>query len=376
MLVPRTSTRVPCRRKWWIRRSGSGLSAFLVGLVTAVGRIVFRIKAFFSGMMDAINEAMGPIDEILLPVRLAVAELMLALGELFGGMDTEAVGGATSAWAGFGKLLGGLVGAFSRIGEALAPLLARIFGGEITTGTSAWETFGTILGGTVALAVNLVATGLGIIVNGVNMLVNGLTFVVSIFTGDIPAAAGAFRAILESWGEGFALIGDLFGVGDSIRGAWADVMAYFDSINLFESGAKLMATFADGIKSLAMAPLEAVTGALTWVRNLLPFSDAKTGLRLLLWNTRHPLCVRKSQKPEPLHRVRSPRPMQTEKAQLQRWIACLWVCNEHRRTEFASHTWRSGTTSHAAYCADLSTANPPWLLQNVCLRLRVCAAFL
>lgn len=350
-------------------------AAGLVGLVTAVGRIVFRIKAFFSGMMDAVNDAMGPIDEILLPVRLAVAELMLALGELFGGMDTEAVGGATSAWAGFGKLLGGLVGdaltytakglallvegirfvidgalslaerfsgsvvgafergagvfvgvgqrlqsfykgvwnmfsrgmeivgqtagrvfsrmgdvfssvirlgenigtAFSRIGEALAPLLARIFGGEITTGTSAWETFGTILGGTVALAVNLVATGLGIIVNGVNMLVNGLTFVVAIFTGDIPAAAGAFRAILESWGEGFALIGDLFGVGDSIRGAWAEVMGFFDSINLFESGAKLMATFADGIKSLAMAPLEAVTNALTWVRDLLPFSDAKTG---------------------------------------------------------------------------------------------------
>lgn len=73
------------------------------------------------------------------------------------------------------------------------------------------------------------------------------------------------------------MIGDLFGVGDSIRGAWAEVMGFFDSINLFESGAKLMATFADGIKSLAMAPMEAVTGALTWVRNLLPFSDAKTG---------------------------------------------------------------------------------------------------
>ncbi|MEG2140880.1 MAG: hypothetical protein RRY20_08865, partial [Bilophila sp.] len=306
---------------------------------------------------------------------LAVAELMLAIGDLFGSMDGSAVGGATSAWAGFGKVLGGAVGsaltyaakglallvegirfvvdgareladrfggrvvktfqqgaasfisvgqklqsffsgvwnmltrgmgivgqtagrvfarmgdvfssvvrlagsigtAFSRVGETLTPLLAKIFGSQVSTGSSMWETFGTMLGGTVALAVDLVATGLGLLVNAVDMLVNGLTFVVSIFTGDIPAAAGAFRAIIDGMGQGLALLGDLFGVGDAIRAAWAGIMGFFDGINLFESGAKLLSTFADGIKSMAMAPVNAVSDALSGVREYLPFSDAHTG---------------------------------------------------------------------------------------------------
>ena len=44
-----------------------------------------------------------------------------------------------------------------------------------------------------------------------------------------------------------------------------------------QSGAKILTTFTEGIKSAISAPVNAVKGALQKIRNMLPFSDAKTG---------------------------------------------------------------------------------------------------
>lgn len=44
-----------------------------------------------------------------------------------------------------------------------------------------------------------------------------------------------------------------------------------------QSGAKILTTFTEGIKSATSAPINAVKGALQKIRNMLPFSDAKTG---------------------------------------------------------------------------------------------------
>lgn len=55
-------------------------------------------------------------------------------------------------------------------------------------------------------------------------------------------------------------------------------MAITDKYQEFkDSGAKLITTFTDGIKSAISAPVEAVRGGLQNIRNMLPFSDAKTG---------------------------------------------------------------------------------------------------
>lgn len=51
-----------------------------------------------------------------------------------------------------------------------------------------------------------------------------------------------------------------------------------DSISWFrESGEKIITTFTDGIKSSINKPAETVKGGLQKIRNMLPFSDAKTG---------------------------------------------------------------------------------------------------
>lgn len=44
-----------------------------------------------------------------------------------------------------------------------------------------------------------------------------------------------------------------------------------------QSGAKIMDTFTEGIRSAINKPVEAVKGGLQKIRNMLPFSDAKTG---------------------------------------------------------------------------------------------------
>ncbi|EES73444.1 phage tail tape measure protein, TP901 family [Paenibacillus sp. oral taxon 786 str. D14] len=59
---------------------------------------------------------------------------------------------------------------------------------------------------------------------------------------------------------------------NAIKNFFAGIPAWFR-----ESGAKIIDTMVEGIKSVAMKPVEAVKGVLQKVRNLLPFSDAKEG---------------------------------------------------------------------------------------------------
>lgn len=58
-----------------------------------------------------------------------------------------------------------------------------------------------------------------------------------------------------------------------INKAWQ----YLKSIDWSEAGKSILQTLINGIKSMAMAPVEAVKNAFGKLRDLLPFSDAKTG---------------------------------------------------------------------------------------------------
>lgn len=52
---------------------------------------------------------------------------------------------------------------------------------------------------------------------------------------------------------------------------------WLSGFSLFEMGKNLLSTLANGIKAAVSAPVEAVKGALSKVRDFLPFSDAKVG---------------------------------------------------------------------------------------------------
>lgn len=210
-------------------------AAGLEGLVTSVARIVYRVKEYFAGLWDALD--FGPALRILEP-----------------------------AFAQLGAVL-----------DHVGSLLSRVFGSQSQEAGSGARQLGAVVGGVLTKALELLAGAASVVVQGVDNLIRIFDFLLAIFTGDAPAAAEALRSVFEGIGELFARVGDLFGVGDAIREAWAEVMSFLDGIDLFECGAKLLTTLVDGIKSAASGLVDTVKGVFSDIRDMLPFSDAKTG---------------------------------------------------------------------------------------------------
>ena len=210
-------------------------AAGLAGLVTTVARIVYRIREFFAGLWDALD--FSPLAEAFAPVGRALSNILNAIGGLF----------------------------------------SRVFGGEVSSSAENVRSLGSAIGSGLNAALEFLAGLLGIVAQGVENFSNIIGFLVSVLTGDVASASEYLRAMFEGIGEMFARFGDLFGVGDAIREAWAEVMAFLDGINLFESGAKLISTLVDGIKSAAMAPVNAISDVFSSMREYLPFSDAHVG---------------------------------------------------------------------------------------------------
>ena len=417
-------------------------AAGLVGLVTTVSRVVYRIQAVFKGFSKALSNAFARIDVIFVPVRLAVAELMQALSGLFGLFTGNEVTSAASSWEAFGAALGEIAGG---VLEGLATGFAwlvdgvRLFAsviGHLIDGVSAlcgwlldlggatneanaaadpfaWSNLGKVLGyvlglfvawkaallavrgvmvavfaatkawaavqwvlnaamsanpiGLVVIAIaGLIAAGAWLVQNwdeiaawwhdlwggiaawagekwnaikgtitGVwDSIISGITgfgasilsglqgmwdtvkngvraawegylsllsaFWGSILSGLLDFGAAVISGLQSVWGtvgnaagaawEGIvglvsgtwaAIISGLSAFGtsllDGVTAAWNAVLEFFGGLNLFESGAKLLSTFVDGIKSMASSVVESVEGVFTKVREYLPFSDAHVG---------------------------------------------------------------------------------------------------
>lgn len=96
----------------------------------------------------------------------------------------------------------------------------------------------------------------------------------------ISRADGCRRAIEAPRGHAksttFTFKDDLhaavYGYKHYIKNAVSGAVTWF-----FESGKRIVSTFANGIKSAFSSAVEAVKGGLQKIRNLLPFSDAKEG---------------------------------------------------------------------------------------------------
>lgn len=373
-------------------------AAGLVGLVTTVSRVVYRIQAVFKGFSKALSNAFARIDVIFVPVRLAVAELMQALSGLFGLFTGNEVTSAASSWEAFGAALGEIAGgvleglatgfawlvdgvrlfasvighlidgvsalcgwlldlggatneanaaadpfAWSNLGKVLGYVLGLFVAWKaallavrgvmvaVSAATKAWAAVQWVLNaamsanpiGLVVIAIaGLIAAGAwlvqnwdeiaawwndlwggiaawtvekwdaitGTITGAWDSIISGITgFGVSILSGlqgVWDTASGAASAAWEGIkgivsGAWDAIVGGIAGFGASllagITEAWNAVLEFFGGLNLFESGAKLLSTFVDGIKSMASSVVESVEGVFTKVREYLPFSDAHVG---------------------------------------------------------------------------------------------------
>lgn len=210
-------------------------AAGLVGVVTTVARVVHRIREFFAGIWDGLNFDGAVV--ALTPAILKVRDLFDSLGELIG----------------------------------------RVFGTEVKSASSEARGLGEILGGVLSWGLELVATVIANVVRGVDTLVSLFRWICAILTGDWTTATAMAENIWNNFCDSLMAFADLFRVGDWIRDAWAKATEWLSTIDLFESGARLLDTFKEGILSKVESLKQTFSDALSKLRNLLPFSDAKEG---------------------------------------------------------------------------------------------------
>lgn len=249
-------------------------AAGLTGLVTTIARIIFRIQAAFAGFQQVIAEAFAVLDMMLLPVRRAVSGVLQAVSRLFGAFKGDEVTSSAATWEMFGRALGGVL--VIMVGAKAAMLAYHGAVIAVTAITKAWTAAQWLLN------VALNANPIGLVVAAVALLAGAALWLVQnwervsewwkgLWEGVATWAENAWESVLASVSAfGISLV-------EAIRGAWESVTAFFSEFSLFDSGAKLLSTFVDGIKSMAMAPVEAISGVLSKVREYLPFSDAHLG---------------------------------------------------------------------------------------------------
>ena len=157
----------------------------------------------------------------------------------------------------------GVLGAFESGFNALDSLT----GGRLSGLKAIYEEHGGGIQGAAAVTVEGVK---GIFGAGYSFL-DGLTGgKLSEITGKFSTAMGGLpRSAREKLAEAqAAFLSGLNGVKNTVTGA----VTWF-----FDSGRKIVTTFASGIRSAFSGAVDAVRGGLQKIRNLLPFSDAKEG---------------------------------------------------------------------------------------------------
>lgn len=210
-------------------------AAGLEGLVTSVARIVYRIKEYFAGLWDALD---------------------------------------------FGPMLRALEPAFAKFGELVdlaGSLLALVFGASCNSAGNEARALGEIVGGALTWVFEALGTSISVAINIIDAIVASLMYLVALFQGDFTAAAQLAQRVWDDLCAAFTSITDLFGVTDALRDAWNGVVEFFTGIDLSECGRAILNTLIDGITSAAGGLVDTVKGVFSDIRDMLPFSDAKTG---------------------------------------------------------------------------------------------------
>ena len=105
----------------------------------------------------------------------------------------------------------------------------------------------------------------------------GFTFLDNLTGGKLSEISGKFTTamsgIVQGIGQKFTEAGSAFMTGlGNIKNTVTGAVTWF-----FDSGKKIVSTFANGIRSAFSGAVDAVKSGLQKIRNLLPFSDAKEG---------------------------------------------------------------------------------------------------
>lgn len=171
---------------------------------------------------------------------------------------------------GLGSILGVVQSVFSGIGNAIEHVMGAAkatVDEKLGNMKTAYEEHGGGIRGVAAAALE-----------GVKGIYSaGFTFIDNLTGGKLSAVKEKFSSIMTSIGQGvsqkFVAVQTAFSNGiETVKSKVSGAVSWF-----FTSGQRVVTTFANGIKSAFSNAVDAVKGGLQKIRNMLPFSDAKTG---------------------------------------------------------------------------------------------------
>ncbi|WP_027178200.1 phage tail tape measure protein [Maridesulfovibrio bastinii] len=233
-------------------------TAGLLGVVTIISRVIYRVMAVSEGFSSALSGVWSMISSAFLPV-------INALGDAFSSLFS---------------ILGSISGMFGKVISA--------------TDAGPWRTLGTIVGSVVraafwvlGTAIRIALTPLTLVIKIVGLVLKALVGLASYLPSFGTIIGSVFQGILSFFGglwdgvlSGLSMMTDgikwaflnLTPVGWLIQ-AFSGITSFFDGLSLRDAGAKLIGTLVDGIKSMIMAPVDAVTSVFDKIRDLWPFSN-------------------------------------------------------------------------------------------------------
>ncbi len=272
-----------------------------VGFVTGFGKALssipdllttVQIKAMYAG--DALKAGFSNVKNFASGAVTGIKNVAMSIGNM---AKTAAISGATA----LKNMVVGLVGiarqAITTAVTAMPGLIASVWGftAALLANPITWIIISIVALITAIILLwqnwdSVVAWIQGVWNGFVNGIKAGFDWIMNLFSGMptwLQVAIAAFMPfigipllIINNWGSIVSFFTGLWGgITDAFRNGIEGVKNFITGTLAWfrESGAKILTTFTDGIKSAVSAPIEAVKGGLQKIRNLLPFSDAKEG---------------------------------------------------------------------------------------------------
>ena len=256
--------------------------------VDKAGSVVEKVSSWVSENEELASGIMHTV--LTVGIVLSVLGVLMAVIGGVGVAIVKTTTVVTSMWSAVKMLKGGFE--TLQIVTMYAGDGLKVFGARMIASAASAKSFVIGLAG---MAKQAIVTGVqalpGLIASvwsfTAALLANPITWVVI----GIIALIAAIILLQQNWDSVTAWMSNTWnGFVNGISTGWSNVKASFtsgiqgikDSItNSYEwfraSGAKILTTFTEGIKSAISVPVEAVKGGLARIRKLLPFSDAKEG---------------------------------------------------------------------------------------------------
>jgi TP901 family phage tail tape measure protein len=220
---------------------------WIVVAIVAAAVLIYKywgpIKGFFVGVWDGIKGAWGAVVGFFTGIW---ANIKSAFQESF-------IKGVITVLSYIT-----IVGIFIRIFAAVWPWLKALGPKFLSALADVGLAFVSFF---LALPQNIMA-GLGMLGSLALAALSGLGSIV------MSALSGIGAALMAFFGQG---------IRNDLGAIWVAIQSFVSGFSLYDAGVKILSTLTNGIKAMAMMPVDAMKSVVQRVRNLLPFSPAKDG---------------------------------------------------------------------------------------------------